>query len=62
MCDLLVIDEVSMVDMPLMQALLRALPDEAALVLVGDVDQLPSIGPGQVLMTSSTAVSVRSWR
>lgn len=48
-CDLLVIDEVSMVDMPLMQALLRALPDEAALVLVGDVDQLPSIGPGQVL-------------
>jgi exodeoxyribonuclease V alpha subunit len=38
-----------MVDVPLMQALLAALPDETALILVGDVDQLPSIGPGQVL-------------
>jgi exodeoxyribonuclease V alpha subunit len=48
-CDLLVVDETSMVDVPLMRALLRALPDEAALLLVGDVDQLPSVGPGQVL-------------
>ena len=48
-CDLLVVDETSMVDMPLMRALLRALPDQAALLLVGDVDQLPSVGPGQVL-------------
>ena len=48
-CDLLVIDETSMVDVPLMRALLRALPDRAALLLVGDVDQLPSVGPGQVL-------------
>jgi exodeoxyribonuclease V alpha subunit len=48
-CDLLVIDETSMVDVKLMQAVLRALPDEAALILVGDVDQLPSVGPGQVL-------------
>ena len=48
-CDLLVVDEVSMVDVPLMHALLRAVPDEAALILVGDVDQLPSVGPGQVL-------------
>ena len=48
-CGLLVVDEMSMVDVPLMQALLAALPDEAALILVGDVDQLPSIGPGQVL-------------
>jgi exodeoxyribonuclease V alpha subunit len=38
-----------MVDVPLMRALLRALPDRAALMLVGDVDQLPSVGPGQVL-------------
>ena len=37
-----------MVDVPLMRALLRALPDKAALLLVGDVDQLPSVGPGQV--------------
>jgi exodeoxyribonuclease V alpha subunit len=48
-CDLLVVDEASMVDVPLMRALLRALPDQAALLLVGDVDQLPSVGPGQVL-------------
>ena len=48
-CDLLVVDETSMVDVPLMQSLLRALPQAAALLLVGDVDQLPSVGPGQVL-------------
>ncbi|HEX6111467.1 MAG TPA: ATP-dependent RecD-like DNA helicase, partial [Geminicoccaceae bacterium] len=48
-CDLLIVDEMSMVDLPLMQAMLAALPREAALLLVGDVDQLPSIGPGQVL-------------
>jgi exodeoxyribonuclease V alpha subunit len=48
-CELLVVDETSMVDVPLMRALLKALPDEAALLLVGDVDQLPSVGPGQVL-------------
>src|SRR5712691_4784776 len=48
-CDFLVIDETSMVDVPLMRAVLRALPDRAALILVGDVDQLPSVGPGQVL-------------
>lgn len=48
-CDLLVVDETSMVDVPLMQSLLRAVPDHAALILVGDVDQLPSVGPGQVL-------------
>ncbi len=48
-CGLLVLDEASMVDVRLMTALLRALPDHAALVVVGDVDQLPSIGPGQVL-------------
>ena len=38
-----------MVDVPLMRAVLRALPERAALLLVGDVDQLPSVGPGQVL-------------
>ena len=48
-CDLLVVDETSMVDVPLMKALVRALPPRAALLLVGDVDQLPSVGPGQVL-------------
>ena len=48
-CDLLVLDESSMVDVPLMRSLLKALPDRSALLIVGDVDQLPSVGPGQVL-------------
>ena len=48
-CDLLVVDEVSMVDVTLMNHLMRALPAHAALLLVGDVDQLPSVGPGMVL-------------
>src|SRR5262249_19786447 len=48
-CDLLVVDETSMVDVPLMQHLLRALPSHASLLLVGDADQLPSVGPGMVL-------------
>ena len=48
-CDLLVIDESSMVDVPLMNSLLKAIPSSAALLLVGDIDQLPSVGPGQVL-------------
>ena len=47
--DLLVVDESSMVDIVLMNQLLRAVPDEAAVLLVGDVDQLPSVGPGSVL-------------
>ena len=59
-CDLLVVDETSMVDVMLMQALLKAVPDSAALLLVGDVDQLPSVGPGQVLsdIIASNAVPV----
>ncbi len=48
-CDILVVDEMSMVDIPLMHALLKAVPPKAALLLVGDIDQLPSVGPGQVL-------------
>jgi exodeoxyribonuclease V alpha subunit len=48
-CDLLVVDEASMVDVMLMQALMKATPDNAALLVVGDIDQLPSVGPGQVL-------------
>ena len=48
-CDLLVVDEASMVDVVLMHALLKAVPDHAALLIVGDIDQLPSVGPGQVL-------------
>ena len=48
-CHLLVVDEASMVDVLLMHALLKAVPDHAALLIVGDIDQLPSVGPGQVL-------------
>ena len=48
-CDLLVVDETSMVDILLMANLLRALPPKASLLLVGDIDQLPSVGPGMVL-------------
>ena len=59
-CDLLVVDEASMVDVMLMQALLKAVPDTAALLIVGDIDQLPSVGPGQVLadIIASGAVPV----
>jgi len=48
-CDLLIVDETSMVDVLLMHALLRALARNSALILVGDVDQLPSVGPGNAL-------------
>ena len=59
-CDLLVVDETSMVDVMLMQSLMKAVPDRAALLIVGDIDQLPSVGPGQVLadIISSGAVPV----
>ena len=58
--DFVIVDEASMIDTQLMAALLEALPPAAALLLVGDVDQLPSIGPGQVLadLIASTAVPV----
>ncbi len=49
-CDVLIIDETSMVDIILMYNLLKAVPDEAVLILVGDVDQLPSVGAGNVLL------------
>jgi exodeoxyribonuclease V alpha subunit len=48
-CGLLVVDETSMVDVPLMHSLLKAMPNHAGLILVGDIDQLPSVGPGTVL-------------
>jgi exodeoxyribonuclease V alpha subunit len=48
-CDVLVSDESSMIDLPLFYKLIQALPGHAHLLLVGDIDQLPSIGPGSVL-------------
>lgn len=60
--DLVVVDEFSMVDIPLMAALCRALPPRGSLVLVGDPDQLPSVGPGSILsdlLASGVVPSVR---
>jgi len=50
MRDLVIVDEASMIDMQLMFSLVKALPPFARLILVGDVDQLPSVGAGNVLM------------
>ena len=59
-CDILVIDEASMIDTVLMYHLLKAVPTAATLVLVGDIHQLPSVGPGNVLndIMASLAVPV----
>jgi exodeoxyribonuclease V alpha subunit len=48
-CDCLIVDETSMVDIILMYNLLKAVPEDAVVILVGDIDQLPSVGPGNVL-------------
>lgn len=58
--DLLVVDEVSMVDVVMLAHVLRAVPHGMAVLLVGDADQLPSVGPGQVLtdLIASGAVVV----
>jgi exodeoxyribonuclease V alpha subunit len=59
-CDLIIIDESSMIDTFLMYSLLKAIPDHARVILVGDINQLPSVGPGNVLkdMINSRCVSV----
>ncbi len=59
-CDLLVLDETSMVDVPLMNAITKAIPPRSGLLLVGDVDQLPSVGPGRILadVIDSSAIAV----
>ena len=48
-CDLIIVDEASMIDTQLMYSLLKAIPSSARVVFVGDIDQLPSVGPGNVL-------------
>ena len=58
--DMVIIDEVSMVDILLMNHLLKAIPPEATLILVGDVDQLPSVGPGSVLRDIITSGQVET--
>jgi len=58
--DVLIIDESSMIDIVLMYNLLKAVPDEMTVIFVGDADQLPSVGPGNVLrdMIGSGTISV----
>lgn len=58
--DALIVDECSMIDISLMASLMRALPDRMRLILVGDIDQLPSVGSGNVLrdIIASGAVPV----
>lgn len=60
--DLLVVDEASMVDVALMNSLLKAVPDHAAVVIVGDVDQLPSVGSGAVLSDLIVSGSISTVR
>lgn len=48
-CELIIIDEASMIDCRLMANLLAAIPDQSRVIFIGDVDQLPSVGPGKVL-------------
>lgn len=48
-CDLIIIDEASMIDTPLMYHLMRAIPSSARVIFIGDIDQLPSVGPGNIL-------------
>jgi exodeoxyribonuclease V alpha subunit len=57
-----IVDETSMVDLPLCASLLEAMPDDARLILVGDADQLPSVGPGAVLRDLLASDGVRKVR
>ena len=56
--DVIIIDETSMVDLLLMHALLRAVADGTRVIFVGDVDQLPSVGPGNVLKDLITSTKL----
>ena len=61
-CNAVILDESSMIDLLLMEALLKALPEKAKLILVGDMDQLPPVGPGNVfraVIQSSAFPTVR---
>ena len=58
-CDLLVVDETSMVDVVLMNSLLKAVADHTAVLFVGDIDQLPPVGPGQALADIFASGAVR---
>jgi exodeoxyribonuclease V alpha subunit len=57
-CDLIIVDEASMIDTFLMYSLLKALPDHARVIFVGDINQLPSVGPGNVLKDMIASLSL----
>ncbi|WP_068468065.1 ATP-dependent RecD-like DNA helicase [Candidatus Protochlamydia phocaeensis] len=57
-CDLMIVDEASMIDTLLMYSLLKALPDHARVIFVGDINQLPSVGPGHVLKDMIASLSL----
>ena len=57
-CDLLIVDEASMIDTILMHHLLKAIPSTATFILVGDVNQLPSVGAGNVLKDIITSNAI----
>jgi exodeoxyribonuclease V alpha subunit len=62
LADLVVVDECSMIDVSLMSSLVQAIPNGCKLIMVGDIDQLPSVGPGAVLsdcISSNTLASIR---
>lgn len=61
-CDAVIVDEMSMVDVLLMHSLLKALPENAALILVGDPDQLPSVGAGNLFSDLIRSGAVRTVR
>lgn len=58
-CDLLIVDESSMIDTTLMYQLLRAVPSHARIILIGDVNQLPSVGPGNVLLDMIRSMQIQ---
>ena len=58
-CDYLIIDEASMIDTALMAGLLAAVPDHAQLLMIGDVNQLPSVGPGRILSDLITGETIK---
>ena len=61
-CDMVIVDEMSMVDAALMNALLKAIPIGVRLILVGDADQLPSVGAGDVLRDIINSQTIRVMR
>jgi exodeoxyribonuclease V alpha subunit len=61
-CDLIILDEASMIDTSLMYSLLRAIPSSARVIFIGDIDQLPSVGPGNVLKDMMSAESAHVTR